>query len=162
MKNTKFCRPIEDGKKIEYAPVILPPKTSAPTEWEYNAAEWYRNEIQPPDPPEGMIVSSTTYAIRNNVVVADYTYEDAPKPIRIFSKLKLYGALTQANLWDQFEAWLTTQTINGVNAYTAFSLAQDLNDSNEMFNSVVESAKVALGVSDEVVEQILEASILDM
>ena len=52
-------------------------------------------------------------------------------------------------------------SINGVNAYTAFSLAQDLNDSNELFNEVVESAKTALGISDEVVEIILQASILD-
>ena len=97
-----------------------------------------------------------------NAVVAEYTYEDAPKPVRTFSKLKLYGALTQAGLWDTFEAWLKTQTINGVNAYTAFSLAQDLNDANELFNGVVESAKTALGVSDEVVEMILEASVADM
>lgn len=49
-----------------------------------------------------------------------------------------------------------------MNAYTAFSLAQDLNDENPLFLSVVEDAKNALGVSDEVVESILEASILDM
>ena len=44
-KNTRFCRPTDDGKSITYAPVILPPKTSAPTEWEYNEAGWYRNAI---------------------------------------------------------------------------------------------------------------------
>ena len=98
----------------------------------------------------------------DNATVAVYEYEDAPKPVRTFSKLKLYGALTQAGLWDRFEAWLKDQTINGVNAYTAFSLAQDLNDANEMFKSVVESAKQALGVSDEVVEMILEASIQEL
>ena len=110
------------------------------------------------------MVASITYRYDEdeNAVVAEYTYEDAPKPVRTFSKLKLYGALTQAGLWDVFESWLKTQTINGVNAYTAFSLAQDLNDANELFNGVVESAKTALGVSDEVVEMILEASVADM
>ena len=44
-KNTKFCRPINDGAAIEYAPVILPPKTGAPTEYEYNVAGWFKNEI---------------------------------------------------------------------------------------------------------------------
>ena len=163
-KNTKYCKPIEDGKKIEYAPVILPPNPGAPTEEDYNEAGWFRNEIKPPVIPEGKMVASITYRYDEelNAVVADYTYEDAPKPVRTFSKLKLYGALTQAGLWDTFEAWLKTQTINGVNAYTAFSLAQDLNDANELFNGVVESAKTALGVSDEVVEMILEASLLDM
>ena len=35
-KNTKYCKPIEDGKKIEYVPVILPPNPGAPTEEDYN------------------------------------------------------------------------------------------------------------------------------
>lgn len=162
-RNNKYCRPINDGKNIESAPVILPPNTGAPTEYEYNEAGWYRNAVKPPEVPEGKIVSSVTYRYDTlaNEVVADYTFEDAPKPVRTFSKLKLYGALTQAGLWDQFESWLKTQTINGVNAYTAFSLAQDLNDENELFNGVVEAAKQALGVSDEVVQAILEASVID-
>lgn len=163
-KNTKFCRPSEDHKSIEYAPVIFPPNRWAPSEEEYNENGWYRNGIQPPSTPEGKIVSSIYYRIDEeaNAVVADYEYEDAPKPIRVFSKLKLYGALTQAGLWDTFEGWLKTQTVNGVNAYTAFSLAQDLNDENELFHDVVEQAKIALGVSDELVEMILQASIADM
>ena len=163
-KNTKFCRPIDEGQHIEYAPIVIPPNIRTPTEEEYNDAGWYRNAIQPAQPPEGKIVASVTYRYdeEENEVVADYTYEDAPKPIRVFSKLKLYGALSQAGLWDPFEAWLKTQTINGVNAYTAFSLAQDLNDENPMFLGVVEAAKTALGVDDETVERILEASILDM
>ena len=163
-KNNRYCRPIEDGKKIEYAPVILPPKQGAPTEEEYNDAGWYRNGIQPAQPPEGKMVSSVTYRYdeEENEVVADYTYEDAPKPVRTFSKLKLYGALSQAGLWDSFESWLKTQTINGVNAYIAFSLAQDLNDENPLFLEVVQEAKTALGVDDETVERILAASLLDM
>ena len=163
-KNTKFCRPTEDGKALEYAPVIIPPKTSAPTEYEYNQAGWYRNAVQPPEIPEGKVVATVTYVYDelDNEVVAEYTYEDAPKPVRTFSKLKLYGALTQAGIWDAFEAWLKTKTINGMSAYTAFSLAQDLNDENPLFLSVVEEAKTALGVSDEFVEAILEASILEM
>ena len=44
-KNTKFCRPINDGTSIEYAPVILPPNPGAPTEEEYNTAGWFKNGI---------------------------------------------------------------------------------------------------------------------
>ena len=163
-KNMKYCRPSDDGKSLEYAPVIYPPQTSEPTEWEHNEHGYYRYGIKPPEPPDGKIVSSVTYRVDSleNATVADYEYEDAPKPVRTFSKLKLYGALVQAGLWDRFEAWLKDQTIKGVSAYTAFTLAQDLNDANEMFNSVVESAKQALGVSDEVVEMILEASIQEL
>ena len=154
MKNTKFCRPSDDQKSLVYAPVILPPNTGAPTEYEYNQAGWFRNEVKPPQPPEGKIVSSVIYRydVGLNAIVADYEYEDAPPEVRTFSKLKLYGALVQAGLWDDFEAWLKTQEVNGMNAYTAFSLAQDLNDANEMFLGAVEKAKVALGVSDEVVQ----------
>ena len=114
--------------------------------------------------PEGKVVSSTTYVYdeQQNAVVARYEYEDAPKTVRIFSKLKLYGALTQAGLWEPFEEWLKSQTINGMSAYTAFSLAQDLNDANPLFLRVVEQAKTDLHVSDEVIEQILDASMLDM
>lgn len=124
-KNMKFCRPTEDGKALEFAPVIIPPKTSAPTEYEYNQAGWYRNAVQPPEIPEGKVVATVTYLYdeSENAVVAEYTYEDAPKPVRTFSKLKLYGALSQAGLWDAFEAYLKTKTINGMSAYTAFSLA---------------------------------------
>lgn len=163
-KNNRFCRPTEDGKRLEFAPVILPPKTSAPTEEEYNEAGWYRNGVKPPEPPAGKIVSSITYRYdeEENEVVADYTYEDAPKPVRVFSKLKLYGALSQAGLWDTFEAWLKTQTINGINAYIAFSLAQDLNDANPLFLGVVQEAKIALGVDDATVNAILDESVQDM
>ena len=163
-KNMRYCHPIEDGKKVDYAPVLLPPACNAPTEEEYNNAGWYRNAIEPPQVPGGKMVASVTYSydVEKNAVVADYTFEDAPKPVRTFSKLKLYAALSQMGLWERFEEWLKTQTINGVNAYTAFSLAQDLNDSNVLFLGVVESAKEALGVSDETVEMILNASVQDM
>lgn len=82
VKNKEFCRPTEEGKSLEFAPIILPPKTSAPTEEEYNAANWFRNGIEPPNPPEGKVVSSTTYVVDAdlNMVVAEYTYVDAPPP----------------------------------------------------------------------------------
>ena len=81
-KNNRFCRPIDDGKKIEYAPVILPPNAGAPTEYEYNEAGWFRNAIQPPSIPDGKILASITYVYdeEQNAVVAQYTYEDPPLP----------------------------------------------------------------------------------
>ena len=95
-KNMHFCRVANDGAALEYAPVIIPPKTGAPTEEEYNEAGWFRNGVQAPVVPEGKIVSKTTYRYdeNENAVVADYEFEDAPTPVRTFSKLKLYGALT--------------------------------------------------------------------
>lgn len=84
IKNSKFCRPTNEGKSYEHAPVILPPKTSAPTELEYNEAGWYANEIVPPSPPEGKVVSSVTYVVEDDSVVARYEYEDIQYGIEEF------------------------------------------------------------------------------
>lgn len=78
--------------------------------------------------------------------------EDAP---RTFSKLKLYAALSKAGLWDALVTWLQAQTYDGVNAYTAFTLAQELRDDHPLFNSWFAAAKAALGVSDADAEAIL-------
>lgn len=81
-KNKEYCRPVDGGKSYELAPMLIFPKTSVPTEAEYNAAGWYWNGIQPPEPPEGKVVETTTYRVdtAENMVVADYTYVDAPPP----------------------------------------------------------------------------------
>lgn len=159
--NTRFCKPSEDSKSLVYAPVVLPPKMGAPSDEDYLAANWYYNSVQPPEPPEGKMVSSVSYYVDGEEVFAEYEYTDAPAPIRTFSKLKLYGALVQANLWDALVGWLQNQTVHGMNAYTAFTLAQDLSDDHPLFQSWYEQIKTDLGVSDEVAEAILEASLAD-
>lgn len=77
---------------------------------------------------------------------------------RRFSKLKLYAALAQAGLWDPLVAWLNSQTFEGINAYTAFTLAQDLAEDNPLFDQWLAAAKTALGVSDADAEAILAAA----
>ena len=159
--NTHYCRPSADALSIEYAPVIFPPSPHEPTEADYLAHGWYRNETHnPPTPPEGKSVSSKRYAITEDGVrvVAVYEYADIPPRVSIFSKLRLYAALAQAGLWDALKIWLEGQTIDGVNAYTAFSLAQELTDAHPLFTQWYAAAKVALGVDDETAEAILEAS----
>ena len=74
--NTEYCRPSEYGKSISYAPVLFPPKLTAPTEEDYNEHGWYKKAIEPPEPPEGKVVSSTLYVVEDNEVVAKYEYED--------------------------------------------------------------------------------------
>lgn len=117
----------------------------------------------PPAPPEGK------FAVRDGYEPVDtpdgkewrqkWRYEDAPPPPpRTFSKLKIYAALAQAGLWDALVAWLNTQTFEGINAYTAFMLAQDLVEDHPMFAQWLAAAKAALGVTDEQVEAILSAA----
>jgi len=79
------------------------------------------------------------------------------KPPR-YSKLKLYVALSKIGKWQQLKEWLQTQEVDGLNAWEAFSLSQDLSADNELFNSWVSLAKNALGVDDETVAAILKAA----
>ena len=162
MVNRNFCRPIDGGTNYAFAPVVIPPNPHEPTEAEYNAAGFYRNGIEPPSPPEGKIVSATSYVIADGKCVAIYTYADAPAAPRTFSKLKLYAALARAGLWDALKSWLEVQTVEGVNAYTAFTLAQDLSEGNAMFGAWFSAAKTALGVTDEQAEEILAQCVAEV
>lgn len=80
--------------------------------------------------------------------------------VRRYSRLKVYVACVQLGLWDRLEAWLKTQTVNGVNAYTAFMLANELAEDNELFIPMIESVKTALGIDDATVKAILDSSAL--
>ena len=118
-----------------------------------------------PTPPEGKIAVPDGYELATTPNeagphwVRSYRYEDAPPPApRTFSKLKLYAALAQAGLWDALVAWLNTQTFKGINAHTAFMLAQDLAEDNPLFDQWLTAAKTALGVTDEQAEAILAAA----
>ena len=157
-KNTQFCKPVDNGKNLEYAPVAIAPNPKPPTEAEYNAIGFFRKAIQPPTPPEGKVVSSVTYLVEDNAVVASYEYEDAPKQVRTFSKFKLFLALSQAGLWESFEEWLKGQSVLGMNAYTAFSIANDLTNENSLFLSLLAAVKKDLGVTDDQANAILAAS----
>lgn len=113
----------------------------------------------PPDAPEGKVAVPDGYALEGSEWVQQWRYEDAqPPPPRTFSKLKLYAALAQAGLWDPLVAWLNTQTFEGINAHTAFMLAQDLVEDHPMFAQWLAAAKATLGVTDEQVEAILAAA----
>ncbi len=79
------------------------------------------------------------------------------KPPR-YSKLKLYVALSRIGKWQALKEWLTTQEVNGLNAWEAFSLAQDLTADNELFNLWLGRAKEALQVDDETAAQVLKAA----
>ena len=154
--NRDFATVLNDGAAIDYAPVVFAPNPHPPTEAEYNAHGYFRLAIDPPNTPEGKVVESKRFAIVDNKCVAVYTYVDAPPaPPRTFSKLKLYAALSAAGLWDSLKTWLESQTYEGMNAWTAFSLAQDLSEGNAMFGAWFAAAKTALGVTDEQAEAIL-------
>ncbi|MBQ4213900.1 MAG: hypothetical protein II673_01875, partial [Ruminococcus sp.] len=61
---------------------------------------------------------------------------------------KLYAAIAQMGKWDALETWLKGQTINGVNAYTAFLIAQDLRTDHPLFMQYFTAAKQVLQIDD--------------
>lgn len=99
--NKNYCRPTSEGKAIQYGPVNIPPNPGVPTEAEYNAAGWFRNGIEPPNPPDNKIVGDVTYRYdaEQNAVVADYTYIDPPPP-----SLDDYDMAMEQHLRDEREA----------------------------------------------------------
>ena len=78
--------------------------------------------------------------------------------VKKYSRLKVYVACVQLGLWEKLEVWLKTQNVNGVNAYTAFMLANELTADNELFIPMMQAAKTALGVDDATIKAVLAAS----
>lgn len=162
MENRKFGELI-DGR-IKYAPIPLRYGNRcilAPKDADYRALGYKDVVTTPPsDPaPEGYHWAATGWQEEDGKIVAVYALApNPPPPPRKFSKLKLYAALTQAGLWDALDAWLKTLTIGGVNASTAFALAQDLSEDYPGWDDYIAAAKTALGVTDEQVAAILEAA----
>lgn len=119
-----------------------------------------RNDDAPAlTPHEGKTAVEDGWEVRDGEWVRTYRYEDAPPPPpRVFSKLRLYGALAEAGLWERFEAWLKTQTISGRNGWTAFSLAQNITDDHPLFGPIFSAAKEALGMDDATAEAMLAAA----
>ena len=72
-----------------------------------------------------------------------------------YSRLKLYAAIAQMGKWDALETWLKGQTINGVNADTAFLIANDLRTDHPLFMQYFTAAKQVLGVDDATADAIL-------
>lgn len=79
---------------------------------------------------------------------------------RKFSKLALFVALSKMGVWESVETWLKDQTVEGVNAYTAFMLAQELDESNPFFSTAFAAAKSLLGVTEAQAEELLSACVL--
>lgn len=160
--NQEFCRPIDEGTRIEFAPVMLPPNPHAPTEAEYNAAGWYRKAIEPPAPPEGQQVASVMYVVSGNKVVAQYTYEDAPPPVRTFSKMRIEEALFKRGLLSAFDSFLNSKTIpnakypsESMPLHRKYDAANVLCDNHPTWEEFFDDAKTELGLDDETIAEIL-------
>jgi len=80
--------------------------------------------------------------------------DGAIQPTR-YSKLKIYAALARAGKWNALKSWLETQTVDGVNAYDAFMLANDLRTDHPLFMQYFTAAKQVLDIDDATADWIL-------
>lgn len=154
----------EEGK-ITFAPSAWVDERgyhASPTAADYLAAGWkhYVDTPAPSEPPPtGYHYERDGYTETDDTIAVCWrTVANPPPPPRVFSKLKLYAALSAANLWDALKAWLEAQTYEGMNAWTAFSLAQELTEDHPMFAAWFSAAKTALGVDDATAEELLDAA----
>lgn len=162
--NYKWASDVVDGKPV-YAPadkLVVHGKTVLnPKDVHYRIAGFLPvvDEAPAVPAPDGYHWEPRYWRAETIRVARVYeAVQDPPPPANKYSKLKLYAALVNAGLWDAFEGWLRGQTIEGVNGYTAFSLAQDLSDDHPLFMPLYSAAKTAIGVSDEEAERILDAA----
>lgn len=151
-KNYEFAKVTIDNKiaRITFAP--------ADVDSEVLLSDGYL----PVDPkpiirPNYMVLPPFGVSVENGVVrVKHWRYKRIRD--RKFSKLKLYAAAAKAGLWDRLVEWLSNQTVEGVNAKVAFDMANELAEDNPLFEQWLSKAQDALGLSTEVVDNILANS----
>ena len=150
---------LRDDARIIYAPSEVKVGNTyypAPTEEQYAACGYLPIESTKPEKDGAYFVSTEYGDLVDGRIVRRYDERPivAPPP-RTFSKLKLYAVLSAANLWDALKAWLEAHTYEGMNAWMAFSLAQELTEDHPMFAKWYSAAKTALGVDDATAEELL-------
>ena len=74
----------------------------------------------------------------------------------VYSKLKMYVVLSRAGYWVPLREWLTTQTVDGVNAWEAFEMCNEVAADHPLFAQWLGRAKEVLGVDDAAVQALLK------
>ena len=147
-----------DGKKYLYGESRL-------TAADYLAQGWKRVVDEKPAPSAtNRYVYAAGWNETDDAITRQYAEADIPEPIkapRKFSKLKIYGAIAQLGAWDKVQAWLESREINGVNGWKAFTLAQEVSESNELFSSLAEEARKLLGLTEVDFDALLNRCILE-
>lgn len=132
-----------------------------------NSQGWYRlRETPMPTAREGYHVERR-YAYDDAgaptaIVESWVEVQDPPPPPRVFSKLKLKGAIATAGLLPAFKELLSGMEVApGYTAKEAFDDAVNLSEAHPKFADAVAVAKQILPVTDEQIEAILAASVAD-
>ena len=125
------------------------------------AAGYFPIEDVMPQYPDGKIAVADHWENKDGKCICIYAILDAPKAVRRFSKLKIYGAIAKIGAWDAIHGWLEGKTIDGINGWMAFQLAQEISDDHPLFAPLAAEAKTMLGLTDEQFEELLESCLLE-
>lgn len=116
-----------------------------------------RNEesFAPPKCDEGFHALPDGYEVVEGKWVKKWrVVENPPPPPRVFSKLKVVLALTEAGLWIKVRDYIVAQGL-----YDLFLAAQDFREDDQYFIQGLTALKAEFSMTDEQVEQILERSV---
>ena len=147
-----------DGKKYLYGESRLAAS-------DYLAQGWKRVIDTPPAPSAtNRYVYATGWAETDDAITRQYAEADIPPEVKMprkFSKLKIYGAIAQLGAWDKVKSWLEAKDVGGINGWTAFTLAQEVSESHELFASLAEEARQLLGLTQEQFDALLDKCVLE-
>lgn len=126
-------------------------------------------EVAPSAPSEGRRwarvgdgESESDWEFNGDVFVRKWEEVELSGPApRVFSKLKLYAAIASLKAWDTVRQWLEQKSINGLNGWVAFQLAQDISEDNALFVGLAEEARGLLGLTEEQFNALLDNCVLE-
>lgn len=163
MVNKNFGR-FENGVFV-YAPVYLVLPNGGviinPNFEQYLAAGYLPVEHTLPNPPKGYHAKSYAWKEVDGKIVRVWEYEANAQIVRQFSKLKLYGAIAQLGAWDAVKTWLEQKTIDGVNGWMAFQLAQEISEDHQLFMPLAEEIRNILKLDASQFDTLLNSCILE-
>ena len=132
---------------------------------DYLAHGWKRViDDKPAASADGKVVVATGWTESETAITRTYEEQDAPPEVKMprkFSKLKIYGAIAQLGAWEKVKAWLEAKEVDGVNGWTAFTLAQEVSEDHALFAPLAEEARQLIGLDAAAFEALLASCVLD-
>lgn len=168
--NRKYGKIISQ-KNVEYAPnqiTVNGVVYSNPTREQYLAGGWKSVIDEKLPPKDGYYSELVRWTEQDETITAEYEYREITPVENDFnvSKLKLYVALSQANLWSALTGWMNDMNVTlssgePINCLEAYKEAQFLNTGDPMFKPYLALAKEHFKeyISPEDIDRILSACI---
>ena len=132
---------------------------------DYLAQGWKRViDVAPAPTATNRYVYATGWAETDTAITRQYAEADIPPAVKLprkFSKLKIYGAIAQLGAWEKVKGWLESKDVGGINGWTAFTLAQEVSESHELFASLAEEARTLLGLDEAAFNAFLDECVLE-